>query len=134
MAELAGLSVAANVAQFVVCGIQGAQFLYRAYRRTDDFKNERSELESLARSMRTSVASLTAASDADIKSDRELMDILDKSTSLAQILAIRMEDLQKHVERDGRLDKVKLAVKSLWNRFVRSPIRPPLEASDMVWD
>lgn len=62
MAELAGLSVAANVAQFAILGLNSVQYLYRAYNETDHFLKERDELDTIARNVRHSAATIESSS------------------------------------------------------------------------
>jgi hypothetical protein len=115
MAELAGLSVAANVAQFVVYGIQGAQILCRAYRNTDDFIQEQSEMASLVRIVRTSVTSLDASSG--VRIDADLASIRDQAQSLASTLTAKFDKfakLQEQVERGSHLTRLQIAIQSLW--------------------
>lgn len=117
MAELAGLSVAANVAQFVVYGIQGAQILYKTYRQTEDFTQEQSELASLARSMKTSVISLNVTLSVQV--DPDLKRMREQAESLASTLTTKFDkfaELQKGVERGSRRARIQLAVQSLWSR------------------
>lgn len=115
MAELAGLSVAANVAQLVAYGIQGAQILCRAYQNADDFVREQSEIASLVRSVRTSVTSLDASSG--VRVDADLASIRDQAQSLASALTVKFDKfakMQEQVERGSHLARLQIAIQSLW--------------------
>ena len=117
MAELAGLSAAANVAQFVVYGIQSAQYLYQAYRQTDDFVKDHSALATLARSIHTSVSDIEDVSGlSEIKIDQELGKILRCTDSLAKDLIEKFEKLEKCLARGDRWARIELAARALWSK------------------
>lgn len=132
MAELAALGVAANVAQFLVYGAQGAQFLYKAYRQTDDFQQARAELEVLAHSAQTSLASLKAASDADVALDLRLRTILSMALALAETLTQHIQDLHRCMAGKGQVARVKLAIKSWWTRYAAQIMLQVLAETELV--
>ena len=112
MAELAGLSIAANVAQFVVYGLQGAEYLYKAYNQTDDFVREHSELDAIARNIHTSARSIESAPE--IRGDQELGEVLAQAKALGNDLAVKFDKLKRYMTRGGRRAKAALAFQALW--------------------
>lgn len=114
MAELAALSIAANVAQFAVYGLQSAHFLYNAYQQTDDFRQARARMEDLARNMQTSLTSIHAATD--VKVEPELEKSLKQAEELAQTLRTKFDDLDKCLAKGGWRGRLQLAVQSLWSK------------------
>lgn len=112
MAELAGLSIAANVAQFVVLGLQSAQYIYKAYNLTDDFIRERAELDTVSRSIGGSIDIVKALPE--VKHNRELTDIINLSKTLALELEAKLARLKACGAKGGRRARMELAMRSLW--------------------
>lgn len=110
MAELAGLSVAANVAQFAVLGLQTVQYLYRAYNKTDGFLQERDDLDTVARSVRSSAEAIKNAPDGI---DQELKELVVRAGGAARELEEELRKLQHCAARDGRRAKFEFA----WRAF-----------------
>jgi hypothetical protein len=109
MEAIAGLSLAANVAQFVVYGFRGARYLYKAYDRTADFVREQSELSVITESIQTSGDVVRDIPEAAV--DAELSKILDQARLLADELLQQFEKLQRRASQP--LAKARIAVHSL---------------------
>lgn len=115
MAELAGLSIAANVAQFVVLGLQSAQYIYKAYKQTEDFINQRQELDAVSRGIGGSIDLITAIPDVT-QSNKDLDDVLRLAKGLAHELEVMFARLRGYAGKGGRVARVELAVRSLWTK------------------
>lgn len=109
MEALAGLSVAVNVAQFVVYGLQSAQYLYKAYNQTSEFLDERSELSDITNGVRASGD--TIKSIPEVKGDSELVKMIDQAGKLADNLVRKLEALDRRMS--GRLAKARVAFHAL---------------------
>lgn len=113
MEALAGLSAAANVAQFVVYGLQSAKYLYKAYNQTSDFVHERSELSAITDTIRSSRDALKAIPE--VKGDQELGKALEQAKLLADELAGKFEALSRRASRplgEAQVASHELRVKS----------------------
>lgn len=109
MEALAGLSVAANVAQFIGYGLQSAKYLYKAYNQTDDFIRERSEMRAIVESVRSSGEALKAIPE--VKGNQELGEILEQAKLLADELVRRVNAVDRRASRP--LGKAQLALHAL---------------------
>jgi hypothetical protein len=109
MEALAGLSVAANVAQFVVYGLQSAKYLYKAYNQTSDFIRERSEVSAIIKSIHSSGDFLKAIPE--VKGDPELGEILGQAKLLADEIVSRFEAVDRRASKP--LGKARVAFHAL---------------------
>lgn len=126
MAELAGLSIAANVAQFVVLGFKGVQYLYEAYSQTDTFVSQHAELDAVTRSIHH--CALEAQSSFDVQEGPELAEILEQMHHLSRTLDEKLSELRKCVARGGRRARFELAIRALWTRSDIDQLRNRLVA------
>ena len=110
MAELAGLSVAANVAQFAVLGLQTVQYLYRAYKKTGDFLQERDDLETIVRNVRSSAEAIENSPGG---LGQELQKLVDQTGCVARELEAKLRELQNCGTSDRRRAKFGFA----WRAF-----------------
>lgn len=114
MAELAALGVAANVAQFVVMGLKSADYLYRAYKDSRDFAQERAELEAIMSSVKSSASSIEAPPDA--ANGKELSALVLQSKEIAEELDEKLQKLRRTMTSSGRLARCEHALRALWTK------------------
>ncbi|KAI9147599.1 hypothetical protein HJFPF1_12628 [Paramyrothecium foliicola] len=111
MAEaLAGLSIAANVAQFVTLGLKGAAFIREVYASSDGVIAEQQELQAISEGVHSSCERLRK--DASIVSDSSLETLLQKATSLSRDLKHELTKLQRLAADQSYLGKIKLLVRA----------------------
>lgn len=116
MAELAGLSVAANVAQFVVLGMKAANYLYTAYNDTEDFKSERGSIRSMIEAVQLIVQELQKRPPLNTKATDPLVKILNRADDIADDLLKKLRKLEEYAKRDAWYSRATFAARSLFSK------------------
>lgn len=115
MAELAALSVAANVAQFACYGLQCANYLHKAYKQTEDFKQDRERIDTVAEHLETTLSQLEQGIKA-ADDDKQLAKLVELSIKIVERLTAKQEKLKKAGEKDDWLHRALLSVEALRSR------------------
>lgn len=114
MAELAGLSVAANVAQFLVIGLKAANYLYEAYNDTEEFKARTTISNELSNDLRLSLQQLSA--DKDINQIDSLKKLLGSSLRIAKKLSDELKDLEKYSRQKDWIFRLRFSIKAFLSK------------------
>jgi hypothetical protein len=109
---VAGLSLAANLAQFVALGLRSAQYLYKAYNGSEDFANEQAEVDVIVRNVRNSARTIGASLEPG--TDRDLMELVDQTGHIARELEDVLEKLKLRASKGGRRARLELACHAFW--------------------
>lgn len=114
MAELVALGVAANVAQFACFGLQTANYLYKAYNDTGDFKDDRERIDAVANHLDTAVSQLLKHS-ASSTCNKDLAELVNVSVKIGKKLTAKREKLAA-ADKTTWLSKAVFSARALWSK------------------
>ena len=115
MAEaLAGLGVAANVAQFVGAGLKVAAFLHEVYTSSTGLTKHHNELQLLSVNFQTASKRLKDIQSSPASRDGELQQLVEKCLEVSTELSQSLASLTRDSSRSDRTQKVRLMVKAVW--------------------
>ena len=117
MAEaLAGLGVAANIAQFVATGISGLNLLYKFYHSGSGLIEEQEELDTLSRDIQYCSHILKEAAEFGKWKSQGLEQLLKESNSVAGELQDQLEKLKDGARKGNCFHRLKRAVRAIFKK------------------
>ena len=115
MAEaIAGLSLAANVAQFVIAGVSVARFLHDVYQSSSGLTKHHEQLLLVAKNFKE--ASGNISKQGNVAWDSDLARLMRECREVAKELSDDLESLKRRSSKSDRSQKVWMTVRAVWKR------------------
>lgn len=116
MAEVASLSFAANVTQFVLLGMRAGNYLYAAYNDTEEFKSERGSSRDMIEAEQLMVKELQNRPRLNTEATDPLLKILSRADDIADELLKKLRKLEEYAQKDAWYSRAVFAARSLFSK------------------